>query len=101
MHYIAVEWIHDFPDDPISLYYELDDDRYEHRKVEKYRDGTMHSADATHGEGSTFLAWEPHPTPQEIAADPQFQLSEIPAQEFERIWYLATSGRMQSAVASR
>jgi len=96
MHYVFVEWVHTFSEEPIYLYYELDAERHEHRKVEQYRDGTMHSADATHGQGSTFLAWEPHPTLEEIAADPQFRVREIMAPEFEEIWSRAHQKRHES-----
>ena len=98
VHYIAVEWLHMAPDEPIHLYYELDQDRYERRKVEMYRDGTLHSADATFGRGSTFLAWEPHPPVADISADPQFHVHEITAQEFENLWNRAARHPQDSAV---
>lgn len=98
MHYVAVEWLHTAPDEPVHLYYELDQDRHERRKVEVYRDGTMHSADVTHGQGSTFLAWEPHPPLADIHADPQFLVHEITAQEFERIWNMAVRHKQEPAV---
>ncbi len=85
---LSVEWLHTTPDEPVHLYYELDADRYEHRKVEEYRNGTMHSADASHGQGSTFLSWEPHPLQSEIEADPEFRVHKMTAQEFEGIWSL-------------
>ena len=88
--YIVVEWLHTAPDEPISLYYELDADRHERRKMEVYQDGTMHSADSRHGQGSTFLAWEAHPPLTEINADPEFRAREITAQEFESVWKQAT-----------
>ena len=88
-HYILVEWLHTMPSEPIRLYYELDQERYERRKVEEYRDGTLHSADASHGQGSTFLAWEPRPPVAEFEQDPQFRVLEVTAQEFERIWQQA------------
>ncbi|MGI4790485.1 MAG: DUF6881 domain-containing protein [Janthinobacterium lividum] len=88
--YVAVEWLHTALDEPIWLYYELDTDRHECRKVEEYRDGRMNSADARHGQGSTFLAWESHPSLAEINADPQFRAQEITAPRFEQIWLRAT-----------
>lgn len=95
MHYVAVEWLHDTPDEPVHLYYELDEDRCERRKVEQYRDGTMHFADASHGQGTTFLSWEPHPPQAEIEVDPEFQVQEMTAQTFERIWHKATERELQ------
>jgi len=97
MEYVAVEWIHTTPDEPVLLYYELDADRHERRKVEEYRDGRVHSADATHGQSSTFLSWEPHPPLAEIAADPQFRVRKITAQEFERVWGQASPRKQETA----
>jgi hypothetical protein len=34
MKYIRVKWIHSLPNEPITLFSELDDDRYEVRKLE-------------------------------------------------------------------
>jgi hypothetical protein len=34
MKYLKVKWIHPFPSEPIVLMSELDDERYEIRKVE-------------------------------------------------------------------
>ncbi|MDQ2688045.1 MAG: hypothetical protein M3Y28_09290 [Armatimonadota bacterium] len=99
MHYVAVEWLHLTPNEPTRLYYELDSERYERRKVEEYRDGTFHSASAAHGQGTPFLAWEPHPPLAEIEADPQFRAREINAQEFERVWARAIEGALQPATS--
>ncbi len=87
--YLLVEWLHTAPNEPVRLYYELDLDRHERRKVEEYRDGTLHSADALHGQGNTFLAREPHPPASEIQKDPQFRVSELSAPEFEQVWQKA------------
>lgn len=67
-------------DEPVRLFYELGLDRYERRKVEEYRDGAMHSADASGGQGTTFLSWEPPPPQSEIEADPEFRVQEMRAQ---------------------
>lgn len=40
MKYICVEWVHDFSDQPVKIYSEIDDERYETRKVELFKDGT-------------------------------------------------------------
>ena len=98
MYYVAVEWIHTTPDEPIQLYYELDTDRHERRKIEVYRDGTTHSADAAHGQGSTFLSWEPHPSLAEINADPQFLAHEIAVQDFEHLWNQASRHKHEAEV---
>lgn len=97
MEYVAVEWKHAVPDEPVYLCYELDVDRHECRKVEEYRDGTLHSADVTHGQGSTFLSWEPHPPLADIASDPQFLVRSIAKDDFERIWSQAARHRHEVA----
>ncbi len=96
-HYLCIEWLHTAPDEPVRLYHELDAERYERRKVEEYRDGTLHSADALHGQGSTFLAWEQHPLVAEIEQDPQFHVSKLTAQDFERVWQRAASHAVEPA----
>ena len=98
-HYLLVDWVHNAPNEPIRLYYELDSNRRELRKVEEYRDGTLHSADASHGQGNTFLAWEPHPPIAEIQKDPQFRVSELAPQEFEQVWQKANRRALETAAA--
>ena len=97
MHYVMVEWAHEAADEPVRLLYELDADGHEQRKVEEYRDGTMHTADTAHGQGTTFLAWEAHPSLAQINADPQFQARAITAQEFEQAWRTARQSSLQTA----
>lgn len=89
MNYIKVEWIHN-DDDPVLLYSELDDERWEVRKVEVYRDGHADYASATSSTGNTGLGLEPVPTLAEIGDDPEFVPHEIDAIEFEEIWLQAT-----------
>jgi len=86
MNYIKVQWIHSNPDEPILLYSELDENRWESRKVEVYADG--HCSYANHGEstGSTWLGEVPVPTLAEIAADSQFQPVAITKDDFEEVW---------------
>jgi hypothetical protein len=86
MRYIKVRWIHSLPDEPVLLYSELDDDRWEMRKVEVFADGRCSYASATKSVGSTDLSLEPIPPTASIARDPQFEPFEITKQEFEDIW---------------
>ncbi len=86
MIYTFGEWLHDLNDEPVRFYHELDDDRWEVRKVELYRDGRMQFADSTHKCGSTGLGLAEHPPMKEIAADPEFRYQEISHAEFEAIW---------------
>lgn len=98
MHYVTVEWKHAAPDEPTHFYYELDEDRYECRKIEVYRDGITHSADATHGQGSTFLSWEPHPPLAAVNADSEFCAQEITREDFESVWSQVPRQKHQGAV---
>jgi hypothetical protein len=49
VRYQRVVWHHDHPDEPIVLYAEVDDDGWERRKVDEYRDGRLDRADASGG----------------------------------------------------
>lgn len=86
MKYIAVRWKHQHPNEPILLYCEVDDDGWEVRKVEEYKDGLYGYSDESESTGDTRLGMEPVPPLAEIAADPQFEPSEITKDQFEQIW---------------
>ncbi len=90
MQYIAVEWLHNEPDDPILLYSELGKSRGELRKVEVCRDGTLHFADVLHKTDQTALSLELIPSLEETASDPEFNPKAISQAEFEQIWQTAT-----------
>lgn len=86
MTYIKVEWIHSHADEPTLLYSELDQGRWEKRKVEVFADGRCGYASSTESAGSTRLGEEPIPQLAEISSDPQFKPVEITKQEFEEVW---------------
>ncbi|HRX84826.1 MAG TPA: hypothetical protein P5572_07395 [Phycisphaerae bacterium] len=86
MTYIKVRWIHSHPDEPVLLYSELNDDRWEVRKIEVYRDGRRGFASVSDSVGDTRLGQGPVPTLAEIAADPQFEPVAIERAEFEAAW---------------
>lgn len=86
MQYLKVEWIHNFEDEPIIIYSEIDDKYNEIRKVEIYRNNKVGYADLNTEFGGTRLSEEPIPTLSEIALDSQFRPIEIDKQEFEKIW---------------
>ncbi len=85
--YIKVEWIHEFCDEPITLYSELDADNNEIRKIEIYKDGSYGYANDAIEFGGAMLSLEPLPTIDEIASDGQFKPKQITKDEFEKIWY--------------
>ena len=68
------------------LYSELDDQRWEQRKVEVFRDGRMGFADGEREFGGSGLGLMPWPPLAKIAADPQFEPVEITGPEFEHVW---------------
>jgi hypothetical protein len=86
MNYIRVKWIHANPDDPIWLFSEIDEDRWEVRKVEIFKNGRTGFANHEESVGGTFLGKVPIPPLAEIAADPQFEPVLITAEEFNEVW---------------
>jgi hypothetical protein len=86
MKYMLVKWCHESEDEPVLLYSELDDDRWEVRKVEVYRDGRCDYASSTESTGSTRLGEIPVPPLTEIAASPEFEAEGISEHEFEGVW---------------
>jgi hypothetical protein len=91
MQYLRVRWIHQYATEPVLLISELDDDRYEVRKVEVFADGRMGFASASQSGRETVLGEKPIPPISEIAADPQFRVEEVDADGFEEAWRAATS----------
>jgi hypothetical protein len=86
MKYLAVKWKHSFVDEPVLLYSELDEQRWECRKVEVFADGHGDYADADKSTGSTQLGLVPVPELSEIAEDEEFEPMEITSDEFEKVW---------------
>jgi hypothetical protein len=97
MQYIKVAWKHAHPDEPVLLYSELDDARWEIRKVEVFRDGLLGYASRKDPlRGSTGLSVEQVPALSKIASIPEFEPAEITRAEFEEIWRQATGGSSDS-----
>ena len=87
MEFIYLEWFHNFPDEPIKIFSEIDKDRYETRKVEIFRDGTYGYAYLNIEFGKTGLGKIPFPENlDEINSDTQFKAIEITKHEFEEVW---------------
>ncbi|MFC4426398.1 DUF6881 domain-containing protein [Deinococcus navajonensis] len=88
--YETYEWHHEFEDEPIRIYAELDEERWELRKVEVYRDGrTYYAADGL-STGETRLGDVPVSPLDEIKTDAEFSGCRITTTEFELIWQAAT-----------
>jgi hypothetical protein len=86
MNYIKVKWIHSHANEPVLLYSELDEDRWEKRKIEVFAVGHFGYASSGESAGSSRLGEEPIPPLAEIASEPQFKPVEITKQEFEEVW---------------
>ncbi len=85
MTYFLCDWYNSFPDEPVRIYCELDDTRYERRKVEVFADCRSTYADQQH-EGGSRLSELVIPSLAEINSDPQFHATEISATEFNEAW---------------
>ncbi len=90
MQYLKVKWIHDFDDEPIYIYSELNQKREEIRKVEQLKSGKMDYANDIDFTGNVFLSELPIPENEEIETDPQFFVVVITKEDFEEIWNSAT-----------
>ncbi|PKV82652.1 hypothetical protein [Streptomyces sp. TLI_146] len=91
--YVKVRWDHEFTEEPVDIFSELDDDRYEVRKVEVYREGRLDWADSSRETGTTFLGEVPFPDLQEINSQGEFHAEPITVAEFEAVWRRARSKR--------
>lgn len=85
MTYLKVTWHHSHPTEPVFLYSELDESRFEQRKVEIFADGSWGYASSSESLGNTRLGEEPVPSLADIASDPQFSPEEIGKEEFEAV----------------
>ena len=81
--YLATEWIHEFEDQPRFMYFELDEERYDVRRVEVFRDGRV----VRIGD-EIELADQPVPSMEEINATPggEFRAWDNVRAEFEELW---------------
>jgi hypothetical protein len=84
--YFYCRWRHDDANEPVDLYSEIDDSRYETRKVYVWADGRRAYADEQEAVGDTQLGDQVVPPLNEINGDPQFEAREMTKQEFEEIW---------------
>ncbi|MGW1197289.1 DUF6881 domain-containing protein [Streptomyces sp. NPDC002536] len=84
--YWKVLWHHDFQEEPVVLIMEIDQDGYETKKVQEYRDGRILMADEHH-EGRTIgLSEIAVGSIDEVAAQPEFSAHVISNAKFEEWW---------------
>jgi hypothetical protein len=88
MQYVHIKWIHSFLDEPIDIYAEIDDNRWEIRKIEVFKSDRVGCACLSQSSALTKLGIEPIPTIEEISNDPQFVAKEISKKDFEEVWSL-------------
>lgn len=86
MRYLRVRWIHGTDEEPVLMYLEVDDEGYETRKVEQYRNGHRDIAHRGGESGSTALSPEPLPSLEVINSQDEFEGEEIAAADFEEVW---------------
>lgn len=86
MEYLRVRWVHNHSSEPIILISELDADRFELRKIEKFRDGKIGTASVKGSTPGTRLGEAPVPPLNVIEADPQFVIEPCSPSDFEQEW---------------
>ncbi|MDI4645217.1 DUF6881 domain-containing protein [Cohnella hashimotonis] len=83
--FIKVIWFHQDIESPVLLYSELDQSKFEKRKVELFRNGKFGIAD-TEIEFNSMLGICEVPSLAEINTNPEFFGFEINKDEFECVW---------------
>ena len=85
MQYLYVAWEHNFEDEPKEFYMELNEERFQERVLEIFKDGEIAYA-TSNQEFNTFLAKEAYPDIEEINATEEFRARIITKEEFEKVW---------------
>lgn len=87
MKYIKIHWKHNFPADPEFIYSEIDEDGYEVRKVEIFKNGTsIVYSDKINPDG---LAEGEYPSLSDLTFEEDVEsmtATEINKDEFCKIW---------------
>ena len=84
--YIDVIWHHDDPAYPVRLVSELDENRWEQRKLEFYRDGRVGAASEVGTRLDTALGLVPVPSIDEINQDREFTARQMEPSTFRVLW---------------
>lgn len=84
--YLYSKWKSSPADSPVEFYSELDQDRWETRKVEVFHDGRLGYASATESAMDTLLSIVPIPSLAEIESQVEFDVRQIGVEEFEAAW---------------
>ena len=86
MNFIKIYTKNPLPDEPMWVYIEIDEQRYEIRKVEIFADHGVSYAEENEETGDTWLSPLPLGDLAEINANPEFAATEIAQEEFDRVW---------------
>jgi hypothetical protein len=86
MNYISIDWKHNFADEPIKIFSEVDSQGWEKRKIEIFPDDSVAFASLESYFGDSYLSEAQLPSLSEINSDPQFQGEKIDSAEFGRLW---------------
>lgn len=86
MKYLKIQWHHEEPEYPNLIYSEINEERWETRKLEFFPGGKVGYAYNNVEVGGTGLGLEPIPSIKDISSDPEFTPEEITKGEFERVW---------------
>lgn len=89
--YIYSKWHSSPAGNPVEFYSELNGDRFETRKVEVFRDGSLGFASDKASSKTTKLGIAAVPSLTEISKQPEFDIRTITPQQFEAKWKEATS----------
>lgn len=84
IHFVA-HWHHDNADDPVRIFEEVGEDRFEVRKVEEFRDGRLVRANSV-TDAATSLSWVPLPDIVEIEDQAEFTFDLLTPAPFEVVW---------------
>ncbi|WP_308364859.1 MULTISPECIES: hypothetical protein [unclassified Microbulbifer] len=84
--YIYSKWHNSPADSPVEFYSELNNDRFETRKVEVFKDGSLGFSSEKASSKTTRLGIVAVPPLAEIAKQPEFDIHIITPQQFEEKW---------------
>lgn len=87
LKYIMLKWIHDLKNEPCIIYSEIDDQQYEVRKIEVYKNGTVSKYAEKEADLQMELGDVAFPQNLDVInQDKQFYAQYISKEEFESIW---------------
>lgn len=94
MDYIHVAWMHDYVEEPVELWSELDEGGNEVRRIQLFRDGRIEWVDESGGTDEGGLGEVPIDLDEIRQQADQFLLKVIDRPSFEQRWDSA-AGRRQ------